>query len=39
VWVLTGAKWEELIACFTPNEQKAMMADVWKVLNHHFRKL
>lgn len=39
VRVLTGEKWEELIACFEPEQQQALIADVWKVLNRHFRKL
>jgi hypothetical protein len=39
VRVLKGAEWEELIACFTAEEKQALMADVWKVLNRHFRKL
>jgi hypothetical protein len=39
VKVLTGARWEEIIDCFTRDEQQALMVDVWKVLNRHFRKL
>jgi hypothetical protein len=39
VKVLTGANWEEIRDSFTPDEQRALMADVWKVLNRHFRKL
>lgn len=39
VRVLTGEKWEEIIACFTPEQQQAFMADVWDLLNRHFRKL
>jgi hypothetical protein len=26
-------------ACFEPEQQQAFMADVWKLLNRHFRKL
>jgi hypothetical protein len=37
--VLTGERWEEIIACFEPEQQQAFMADVWKLLNRHFRKL
>jgi len=36
---LTGEKWEEITACFTPVQQQAFMADVWRLLNRHFRKL
>jgi hypothetical protein len=39
VRVLTGERWEETIACFEPEQQQAFMADVWKLLNRHFRKL
>jgi hypothetical protein len=39
VRVLTGERWEEMIVCFTPEQQQAFMADVWKVINRHFRKL
>jgi hypothetical protein len=39
VRVLTGERWEEIIACFEPEQQQALMADVWKLLNRHFRRL
>jgi hypothetical protein len=39
VRMLTGEKWEEITACFTPEQQQAFMADAWKLLNRHFRKL
>jgi hypothetical protein len=39
VRVLTGEKWEQIIACFTPEQQQTFMADVWKLLNRDFRKL
>jgi hypothetical protein len=39
VRLLTGEKWEEITACFTPEQQQAFMADVWRLLNRHFRKL
>jgi hypothetical protein len=39
VRVLTGERWGEIIACFEPEEQQAFMADVWKLLNRHLRKL
>jgi hypothetical protein len=39
VRVLTGERWEKMIACFEPEQQQAFMADVWKVVNRHFRKL
>jgi hypothetical protein len=31
VRLLTGEKWEEITACFTPEQQQAFMADVWKL--------
>jgi hypothetical protein len=37
--VLTGERWEKMIVCFTPEQQQALMVDVWKLLNRHFRKL
>jgi hypothetical protein len=37
--VPTGERWEDIIACFEPEQQQALMVDVWKVLNRHFRKL
>ena len=39
VKVLAGERWDEIVACFTPDEQQAFMADVWKVLDRHLRKL
>jgi hypothetical protein len=39
VRILTGEKWEEIVACLAPEQQQAFMADVWKLLNRHFRKL
>jgi hypothetical protein len=39
VRVLTGERWEEIIACFEPEQQQVFMADVWKLVNRHFRKL
>jgi hypothetical protein len=39
VRVMTGEKWEELLLIFTPEQQQAIMADAWKLLNRHFRKL
>jgi hypothetical protein len=39
VHVMTGGQWEVVIACLTPEQQQAFMADVWKLLNRHLRKL
>jgi hypothetical protein len=37
--ILTGERWEKMIVCLTREQQQALMVDVWKVLNRHFRKL
>jgi hypothetical protein len=39
VRAITGEKWEEFLLIFTPEQQQAIMADAWKLLNRHFRKL
>jgi hypothetical protein len=36
---LTGERWDKMIVCFTREQQQALMVDVWKVINRHFRKL
>jgi hypothetical protein len=39
VRVLTGEKWEEIVAYLPREQQQAFMAEVWKLINRQFRKL
>jgi hypothetical protein len=37
--VMTGDQWNEFIRLLTPDEQQAFMADVWKLINCHCRRI
>ena len=37
--VMTGDQWNEFIRLLTPEEQRAFMADVWKLINIHCRSI
>ena len=37
--VMTGDQWNEFIRLLTPEEQQAFMADVWKLINLHCRRI
>jgi hypothetical protein len=36
---MTGDQWNEFIRLLTPEEQQAFMADVWKLINLHCRRI
>jgi hypothetical protein len=37
--VLTGKQWDEFIRLLTPGEKQAFMADVFKVITEHLRRI
>jgi hypothetical protein len=37
--VMTGDQWNEFIRLLTPEEQRAFMADVWKLINIYCRRI
>ena len=37
--VMTGDQWNEFIRLLTPEEQRAFMADVWKLINLYCRRI
>jgi hypothetical protein len=37
--VMTGDQWNEFIRLLTPDERQAFMADVWKLINCHCRRI
>jgi hypothetical protein len=37
--VMTGDQWNEFIRLLTPDEQQALMADVWKLINRCCRRI
>ena len=39
VLVMTGDQWSEFIRLLTPDEQQALMADVWKLINCHCMRI
>jgi hypothetical protein len=37
--VMTGDQWNEFIRLLMPEERQAFMADVWKLINCHCRRI
>jgi hypothetical protein len=37
--VMSGDQWSEFIRLLTPEEQRAFMADVWKLINLYCRRI
>jgi hypothetical protein len=37
--VMTGDQWNEFIRLLTPDERRAFMVDVWKIINLHCRRI